>query len=98
MAKDKNDVIVGKHAGEKLLPDSLKIQWTTNNYVKMNVFVPHFLYVDNKYNKNSLEKIEGYAEKAVSQLKTDEIVRFERFGFVRIENKDNKLTGYFTHR
>jgi len=94
----KNKEIHGKYAGEKLIADSVKIQWTTDNFVKMHVFVPHLLFENDKYNPNSLEELEGFAEEAVSDLKTGEIIQFERFGFVRIENEDSKITGFFAHK
>ena len=64
----------------------------------MNVFVPHPLFTGEEFNADSLETVGGYAEEAVSQLKTDEIVQFERFGFVRIENTNKKITGFFAHK
>ena len=94
----KNGKILGEHAGEKLISDSLKIQWTTEDSVEMDVFKPHPLFIDDKYNDNSLEKVHGFAEKAVEEVKTDDIVQFERFGFVRIENKENEIIGYFSNK
>jgi glutamyl-tRNA synthetase len=96
--KEKNNIIFAEYVGEKLIPDSAKIQWTTDNFVKINVFIPHLLYENENYNPDSLEMVEGFAEEAVLQLETEEIVQFERFGFVRIENKDNKVTGFFAHK
>jgi glutamyl-tRNA synthetase len=90
--------IVGEYAGENLIANSAKIQWTTNNYIKMKVLIPHLLFKDELFNPRSLETIDGYAEEAVLKLKTGEIVQFERFGFVRIENEKNNITGYFTHK
>jgi len=40
----------------------------------------------------------GVAEESCKKLKPDTIVQFERFGFVRIDNLDVKLTCYFAHR
>lgn len=90
--------ILGEYVGEKLISDSLKIQWVTDDFIEMSVYVPHPLFIDDKYNENSLEEIKGFAEKAVTDLKTGEIVQFERFGFVRIENKDGNITGFFAHK
>ena len=91
--------IISEYSGENLLPDSLKIQWVTDDYfINMIVYIPYPLFIDDKYNKNSLEKIKGYAEKTVSTLKTGEIIQFERFGFVRIENINGKTIGFFTHK
>jgi len=97
LKKDKKKIL-GGYAGEKLIPDSLKIQWVTDDFIEITVFVPHPLFIDDKYNENSLEKINGFAEKAVNDLKTGEIIQFERFGFVRIENKNGKITGFYTHK
>ncbi len=94
----KNKEIVAEYAGENLIPGSAKIQWTTENFVKMSVFVPGLLFEKDEYNPNSLEELKGYAEEAVSSIKTGEIVQFERFGFVRIENNNNKTTGFFAHK
>ena len=36
--KEKKDTIITEFASEELLPDSAKIQWTTENNIKMSVF------------------------------------------------------------
>ena len=41
---------------------------------------------------------EGVAEEACRFLKPDEIIQFQRFGFVRVDSVDGKLTAYFAHR
>jgi glutamyl-tRNA synthetase len=94
----KNDEILGEYVGDNLIPDSAKIQWTTDKFIKINIFVPHILFINDEINKDSLEKVEGFAEEAVLQLKTNDIIQFERFGFVRIENVNNKMTGFFAHK
>lgn len=94
----KNKEIHGEYAGEKLIPNSLKIQWTTDKFVKIPVYIPDLLFKKDKFNSDSLKIIEGYAEEAVESLKTGEIVQFERFGFVRIENIDSKITAFFAHK
>jgi glutamyl-tRNA synthetase len=90
--------IIGEYAGDNLIANSAKIQWTTNKYINMKVLIPHLLFKDELFDPCSLETIDGYAEEAVSTLKTGEIIQFERFGFVRIENEKNKVIGYFTHK
>jgi glutamyl-tRNA synthetase len=95
---EKKKEVLAEYAGKDLIADSAKIQWTTDKYIKMKVLVPHLLFVNDKYNGDSLKQAEGFAEEAVSKLKTDEIIQFERFGFVRIENINNKITGFFAHK
>jgi glutamyl-tRNA synthetase len=41
---------------------------------------------------------EGIAESACKGLKPDDIIQFERFGFVRVDGVNMKLTAYYTHR
>jgi len=41
---------------------------------------------------------EGIAEKLCKKLKPDTIIQFERFGFVRIDKINEKLTAYYAHR
>jgi len=96
--KSKNDFVEGKYSGEKLISDSLKIQWTTDDFIEMDIFVPDLLYKKGKFNEDSLKKIHGYAEKAVETLKTGEIIQFERFGFVRIEKQNKEIVGFFSHK
>ena len=41
---------------------------------------------------------EGIAESACKNLKPDITIQFERFGFVRVDNNDNKLIAYYSHK
>ena len=41
---------------------------------------------------------EGIAESACKELKPDDVVQFERFGFVRIDKVNVKLTAYYAHK
>ncbi len=44
------------------------------------------------------EKREGFAEKTISKLKVDDVLQFERFGFVRFDRKvDDKYVFWYTH-
>jgi glutamyl-tRNA synthetase len=42
--------------------------------------------------------IGGVAEKACRSLKPNDIVQFERFGFVRIDRVEEKILAYFAHK
>lgn len=45
------------------------------------------------------EKIKGVAEKDFKVVEVDDFVQFERFGFVRVdEKKDDEIICYFTHK
>ena len=41
---------------------------------------------------------EGFAESDCKKLKPDAIIQFERFGFVRIEEVNQKLIAYYAHK
>ena len=41
---------------------------------------------------------EGFAESACKKLKPDAIIQFERFGFARINEVNQKLIAYYTHK
>ncbi len=43
-------------------------------------------------------KIEGVAEDACKKLRVDTVVQFERFGFVRVDKLNSKLTVYYTQK
>jgi glutamyl-tRNA synthetase len=41
---------------------------------------------------------EGISESDCKKLKSDTVIQFERFGFVRVDKNDSKLTAYFAHK
>ncbi len=87
----------GSYAGEKLLADTAKIQWTSDQFIRMTVIVPGPIFVNDTFNAESLRTVEGFAEQAVGGIPPGETVQFERFGFVRIESQKPTLTGVLTH-
>ena len=92
------DTLVGTYDGDELLPETAKIQWTTEDHVPLKVLVPGLIFKGETFNPESLHEMQGYAEKAVGGLPVDEIVQFERVGFVRLEKQKNNLVGIFTHK
>jgi glutamyl-tRNA synthetase len=88
----------GEFAGREVKKDLEKIQWVTDDNVKVRVLVPHELFKEGVFNPDSLEVIEGLAEKAVGELPVGEIVQFERFGFCRIDKTGEEITACFAHR
>ncbi len=96
--EDTGDEKSGRFAGEELISDTAKIQWTTKDYIEMKIYVPRPLFNKDSYNQKSLAELHGYAEKAVSDISDGEIIQFERVGFVRIEKQQEKIVGYFTHK
>jgi len=92
------DTLTGTYAGEELIPETAKIQWTTDDHIPLKVIVPGLIFKGDTYNPDSLHELQGYAEKAVLGLPVGEIVQFERVGFVRLEKQKKDLVGIFTHK
>lgn len=65
-----------------------KFQWVTDDSVSVSVDVVGPLFIDERYNPESLKSIQGLAEKACEILKEGDVVQFERFGFVRLDDRE----------
>jgi glutamyl-tRNA synthetase len=62
------------------------IHWTlADNNVKVKVISPDGV-------------ISGYGEPDLKNVKVGDIIQFERFGFVRLDNKNDELVFYFAHK
>ncbi len=87
-----------KAVNQKEIPQK-KIQWVSQvDAIHCEVLIPHdLLNEDGTYNEESLERVEGYCEKACALLNEGDIIQFERFGFCRLDKKtENKLTFVFS--
>jgi glutamyl-tRNA synthetase len=42
--------------------------------------------------------IQGFAGSACKKLKPDDVIQFERFGFVRVDAVAEKMTAYYAHK
>jgi glutamyl-tRNA synthetase len=94
---ENNKVITASYLNNDLVQEMKKIQWVSDkDKTKYNIVVPKELYLNDKFNPNSLETIEGYAEASVLQLKFRTPIQFVRFGFCITEQK--KSSAIFTHR
>ncbi len=68
------------------------IQWVSSHrFHSIKVMVPGLLYIDEEVNPESLKVVEGYAEENIEDVKIDEIVQFERFGFCRCDSTEEKI-------
>ena len=89
-------VITASYLNNDIVRDMKKIQWVSDkNMTKYSVLVPKDLYLNDKFNANSLENVEGYAESSVLQLKSHIPIQFIRFGFCITEEKNSAI---FIHR
>ena len=87
--------ISGQLGGNEIRQSMSKIQWIAkNDIVEYEVMIPKELYIGEEYNTNSLEIVQGYAESFVSTLKPDTRVQFVRFGFCRIEGRNQAIMAH----
>ncbi len=90
-------MITAEPSGDDIRQSLPKIQWIAkNDIIDYKVMIPKELYMsEDKYNTNSLEVSQGFAESFVSRLEPDSRVQFVRFGFCRIDGNQSAI---MTHR
>ena len=68
------------------------IQWVpVDEAVRVRVLVPDIIYLNDEINPNSLKVVDGFGERAVEDVKVNEIIQFERFGFCRRDSGSRLL-------
>jgi len=75
----------GVYAGNELEQASMKIQWTTDEKVPVQLRIPDVLFRKNKLNPKSLHIETGVGERALQKLAKGTIIQLERKGFGYIE-------------
>ena len=93
-----DEEIFAEYAGEKLEKDMEKIQWVTENHIDITVKIPGLIFVDGRYNPESLKEVRGFVEEDFKKVEDGEIVQFERFGFVRVEKRSGRLECILAHK
>jgi glutamyl-tRNA synthetase len=94
-----DDDATGRFVGRDLVEGITKVQWTTDEFIPIEVLVPDLIYKGDSPNEHSLTIVKGYGENACREMKVDDHVQFERFGFCRIDQKkENMITVCFTHK
>jgi hypothetical protein len=66
--------------------------------VATEMIVPSPLYVDKELQRDSITLVQGIAEPAFRSCEVDDIVQFERVGFVRVDRIDSPMRTIFAHR
>ena len=73
-----------------------KIQWVAgNDALQIKVIIPDLLFINDQFNKDSLQTHEVITESAYSDLKDDTEVQFIRLGYYRKESSHQAI---FTHK
>jgi len=84
-------VIRGTYAGDDKV--GKRFQWVSDGRIDCEVLVPGDLLKGGEYNPESLKTVKGYCERNCAKLNEGDMIQFERFGFVRLDQKaKDKLT------
>ncbi len=91
-----NGELEGEFIKDGNITDVQKIQWVPQKDAHLiKILIPKQLFIDDKFNENSLEELEVYTEPYYLQLKDGEEIQFVRFGYCR---KDSQNQAIFTHK
>jgi len=91
-----NSEITGEFTDDEHNVKFMKLQWVSEkNAHELKILIPQQLFVDDKFNEESLEEIQVYTEPHYLELKNDEEIQFVRFGYCR---KDSSKQAIFTHK
>jgi len=91
-----NSEITGEFTGDERDVNFMKLQWVSQkNAHELKILIPQRLFVDDKFNEESLEKIHVYVEPHYLELRNGEEIQFVRFGYCR---KDSSKQAIFTHK
>jgi glutamyl-tRNA synthetase len=83
-------------ASSNFKPEIPKIQWVpSKSAIKIEVLVPKILFVDEKFNENSLEIVQALAEPYYLELNVGAEIQFVRYGYCR---KDSANQAVYTHK
>ena len=76
------------NAEPSTIAEAPKIQWVSNgNYMDCEIEQIGQLFVNGKFNENSISKTRGLVETYAKNLNEGDIVNFERVGFFKLDDK-----------
>jgi glutamyl-tRNA synthetase len=85
-----------EYSGNDFKAELPKIQWISQkSAVKLNILIPKTLFVNKKFNENSLETRQAYTENHYLELNEGTEIQFIRFGYCR---KDSAMQAIYTHK
>ena len=91
-----NSEITGEFTDDERDVNFMKLQWVSQkNAHELKILIPQRLFVDDKFNEESLEEIRVCVEPHYLELRNGEEIQFVRFGYCR---KDSSKQAIFTHK
>jgi len=92
----KGNELEGEYVKEGDIASIPKIQWVSQKTAhRIKIIIPKILFINEKFNEDSLEELDVYSEPHYLQLKEGEEIQFVRFGYCR---KDSQNQAIFTHK
>ena len=86
----------GEHVEDGDIKSIPKIQWVSQKTAhQIKMIIPKILFINEKFNEDSLEEIIAYCEPHYLQIKDGDEIQFIRFGYCR---KDSQNQAIFTHK
>jgi glutamyl-tRNA synthetase len=88
--------VEGEYAGNDFKAELPKIQWIPQkSAIKINILIPKTLFINEKFNENSLETLQAFTENHYLELNEGTEIQFVRFGYCR---KDSAIQAIYTHK
>lgn len=88
--------IEAEYSGNDFKAELPKIQWIPQKTAtRINILIPKTLFVNEKFNENSLETLQAFTEKYYLELNEGAEIQFVRFGYCR---KDSAIQAIYTHK
>ncbi len=86
--RDDNRYAIASFSGFELKSNIPKVQWVSRIDARsVKILVPRQLYIDDKFNPDSLTEVNAYVESYVDNLTVGTMVQFVRLGFYRLDSK-----------
>jgi len=85
-----------EYLGDVVKVDFQKLQWIPQKKShQLKIIIPKQLFINNKFNEDSLEELEVYTEPHYLELKDGTEIQFVRFGYCK---KDSANQAIYTHK
>ena len=86
----------GEYIDDELKNNVKKVQWISeNNAHEIKIIIPKQLFIDEKFNEESLQTLKVFTESHYLKLKDNDEIQFIRFGYCRKESSHQAI---FTHK
>lgn len=90
--KIESDCIYGEFIDDVLDNSIKKIQWVSENDIhKLKITIPKEIFINDKFNEDSLIEISSYTETHYLKLNKNDMIQFVRFGYCRKDSDEHAI-------